>query len=136
LQQRFGYDAGKAAAQDAVDADAKARDLQWQQSQRDLAQQQTQSKAQNASQSATSDISSSIRAFAEKEWPDDYEMQKFVINQQTEAYNWVVTATSATGVPQDVFEKIKIKAADEWPNDYAMQKFVINQQVNAYTDLH
>ena len=63
-------------------------------------------------------------------------MQKFVINQQTEAYNWLVAASSATGVPQEVFEQIKTRAADRYPDDYDMRKFVINQQVKAYTDLH
>jgi len=134
LQKRFGYDAASAAAQDAIEAAAKMRDLQRQQSQRDWVQQQAELKEQ--SQSAVSDISSSIRAFAEKEWPGDYEMQRFVIDQQTEAYNWVVTSSSATGVPQEVFDQIKTKAASEWPDDYEMQKFEINQQVKAYTELH
>jgi tetratricopeptide (TPR) repeat protein len=134
LQLRFGYDAADAAAQDAIEADAKMRDLQWRQSQRDLAQQQDELKASR--QSAVSDISGSIRANAEKEWPTDYEMQRYEIKKQTDAYNWVVTALSATGVPQAVFDQIKIKAANEWPDDYEMQKYEINKQVKAYTELH
>lgn len=107
---------------------------QWQQSQKDLVQQQAELTAQ--SQSAVSDISRSIRAKAEKEWPNDYEMQKYEINKQTEAYNWVVTTSSATGVPQEVFDQIKTKAASEWPDDYEMQKYEIEKQVKAYTELH
>jgi len=134
LQLRFGYDAADAAAQDAIEADAKMRDLQWRQSQRDLAQQQAELKA--SKQSVVSDISRSIRANAEKEWPSDYEMQRYEIKKQTDAYNWVVAALSATGVPQAVFDQIKIKAADEWADDYEMQKYEINKQVKAYTELH
>jgi TPR repeat protein len=88
------------------------------------------------SQSAVSDVTLSIRANAEKEWPDNYEMQEFAIKEQAEAYNYVATTSSATGVPQDVFENIKAKAASDWPDNYEMQKFQINQQVKAYTDLH
>jgi hypothetical protein len=134
LQNRFGYDAASAAAQDSIEAEAKMRAMQWQQSQRNLAQQQAELKAQ--SQSAVSDISRSIRAKAEKEWPGDYEMQRYEINKQTDAYNWLVIASSATGVPQQVFDQIKIKAASEWADDYEMQKYEITKQVKAYVELH
>jgi hypothetical protein len=134
LQERFGYDAASAAAQDAIEEETKMRATQWQQSQMDLAQQQAELKAQ--SQVAVADISSTIRAKAEKEWPGDYEMQKYIINQQTSAYNWLVTASTASGVPQNVFDQIRTKAAGEWPDDYEMQKYEINQQVKAYTELH
>ncbi|HEY5043032.1 MAG TPA: ankyrin repeat domain-containing protein [Verrucomicrobiae bacterium] len=134
LRKKFGYDPQAVQAADEAEQEKKARQQEIVQQQREIAVQQANVKVQ--SQSAVSDISRSIRAFAEKEFPDDYNMQEFVINQQTEAYNWVVTASSATGVPQGVFEQIKAKAAEEFPDDFNMQKFVINQQVKAYTDLH
>jgi hypothetical protein len=85
---------------------------------------------------AVSDVSLSIRANAEKKWPGDFDMQKYEVDKQTEAYNWVVTTSSATGVPQRVFEQIKAQALDKWPDDYDMQKYEIEKQVKAYTDLH
>jgi ankyrin repeat protein len=134
LRKKFGYDLQAAQAADETDQRKKARQQQYAQQQREFAAQQASVKPQ--SQSAVSDTSRSIRAFAEKEFPDNYSMQEFVIKQQTEAYDWLVTASSATGVPQEVFEKIKTKAADEFPDNFEMQKFVINQQVKAYTNLH
>ena len=49
LQEKFGYDATSAVAQDAIEDEAKMRAIQWQQSQRDLAQQQAELKAQSQS---------------------------------------------------------------------------------------
>jgi hypothetical protein len=63
-------------------------------------------------------------------------MQKYEADKQTEAYNWVVTSTSASGVPQDVFEQIKNAAVNKWPDGYDMQKYEIEKQVKAYVELH
>jgi hypothetical protein len=134
LRKKFGYDPQAAQADDEAEQAKKARQQQYDQQQRELAAQQANVPEQR--QSAGSDISRSIKAYAEKEFPNDYNMQEFVIKQQTEAYNWVVNASSATGVPQRIFEQIKTKAAEEFADDFNMQKFVINQQVKAYTDLH
>lgn len=136
LQKKFGYIPQNAQAADEADQQKKVRQQQVAQQRQELAAQQANPQARTQVQPASSDISRSIRAFAEKEFPDDYQMQQFVIKQQTEAYNWVASATSAVGIPSDVYAKIKAKAADEFPGDYNMQKFVINQQVKAYTELH
>ena len=84
LLQKIGYDPQAAQAADEAENHKKTREQQFGQWQRALAAQQANVPAQR--QSAGSDISRSIRAFAEKRYPDDYDMQKFVINQQTEAY--------------------------------------------------
>jgi hypothetical protein len=63
-------------------------------------------------------------------------MQKYEVDKQTEAYNWVVTATSVTGVPQGIFDQIKSGAVNKWPDEYDMQEYEIEKQVKAYTDLH
>jgi hypothetical protein len=134
LQKKFGYDAQAAQAADDAEQAKKVRQQQIVQQQQEIAVQQANAKAQ--SQAAVSDVSSSIRAYAEKKWPADYEMQKYEIDKQTEAYNWVVTATSATGVPQGVFDQIKSDAVNKWSDEYDMQQYEIEKQVKAYTDLH
>ena len=53
LQKRFGYDEVSAAAQDAIEEETKTRAMQWQQSQRDLAQQQADLEAQSQAVVAT-----------------------------------------------------------------------------------
>ncbi len=134
LLQKIGYDPQAAQAADEAENQKKARQQELAQQQRAFAAQQLETRAQN--RSAVSDISRSIRAYAEKKWPNDYEMQKYEIDQQTEAYNWVITASSATGVPQGVYNQIKTSAVNQWPDQYDMQKYEIEKQVKAYTDLH
>jgi ankyrin repeat protein len=134
LLQKIGYDPQTAQAADETENLKKARQQELAQQQRELAAQQANVPAQR--QSAGSDISRSIRAFAEIKWPTDYEMQKYEVDKQTEAYNWVVAASSASGVPQEVFSQIKTKAAGKWPDDYDMQKYEIEKQVKAYGALH
>ena len=124
LKEKCGYDPVLAAQADAADKEQKRRQKEL------LAQQQ------QAGQSADTDITSTIRAAAEKEWPGDYAMQKYEIERQTGAYNWMVSATMAAGVPQETFNQIKNSAINEWPGNYPMQKYEINRQVKAYTALH
>jgi|ERR1039458_3858664 hypothetical protein len=130
LLQKIGYDPQAAQAADEAENQKKAR-------QQELAQQQAQQSHLGAqSQSAVSDVSRSIKAYAEKKWPAEYDMQKYEIDKQTEAYNWVVTASSVTGVPQGVFEQIKAGAVNKWPGEYDMQKYEMEKQVKAYVQLH
>ena len=84
LQEKFGYDSRIAQAADEADQQNKARQQQLAQRQREFADQQASMKAQ--SQSAVSDVSLSIREYAEKKWPNDYDMQKYEIEKQVKAY--------------------------------------------------
>jgi len=136
LREKFGYDPQAAQAADEVENQKKARQQEIAQQQQDFAAQQAGSKAPNTSQSAASDISSSIRAFAETKWPNDYEMQEYTIKEQTDAYNWLAANGSYAGVPQDVFSQIKSDAIDKWSDDYEMQEYEIKQQADAYVRLH
>jgi len=129
---KIGYDPQAAQAADEAEQQKKARIQEQARLQR--AAQMADSGSQG--QPGTSDVSRSIRSYAEKKWPNDYEMQKYEINTQTKAYNWVAGASSATGVPQSVFNQIKYNAIEKWPDQYDMQKYEMEQQVKAYTALH
>jgi hypothetical protein len=133
LRRKFGYDPQAAQAADDAEQANKARQQQIVQ-QQEIAAQQANVKAQG--QLAVSDISLSIRAFAEKKWPNDYEMQEYTIKEQTDAYNWLVANGSYAGVPQDVYDQIKSDAIDKWSDDYEMQEYEIKQQADAYVRLH
>ncbi|HQU82966.1 MAG TPA: hypothetical protein PKY59_07580 [Pyrinomonadaceae bacterium] len=68
-------------------------------------------------------ITAQLKAFAKEKYPDDYSMQKFVFDQQMEAYNFMQKQEDSD---------IKKFAQKTYPNDYNMQKFVFNQQTEAY----
>lgn len=78
-----------------------------------------------------STIAEAIRVFAKSEWPDDFSMQRHVIEEQTEAYNWLQNFVEPRVPPADM-DKIFVKAIEEWPSDFAMQKHVVEEQVEAY----
>src|SRR3989304_230987 len=80
------------------------------------------------------EVYKTIKNKAIREWPNDWNMQKFVIKQQIEGYNYVKSYRNSQ-VPSDILSIIKQKAASEWANDWNMQKFVIRQQVGAYLEL-
>ncbi len=67
------------------------------------------------------DVAKMIRAFAEREYPDDYSMQKHTIEEQRESF-CAVQDIRASDIPAGVLAKIRERAATEYPDDYSMQK--------------
>ena len=133
LQQSIGYDPYAAKLIDETEAADKAAERTQREFLRTLAASQAQA-FQTSSDGSI--VSSSIRENAARKWPGDYDMQKYEVDKQTKAYNWVATALSATGVPSNIFEQIKANAAGNWPEDYEMQKYEIEKQLKAYLALH
>lgn len=72
------------------------------------------------------DIQSQIKARAEKQYPDDFVMQKFVYDQQIEAYNFMKKIPTSS---------IKSIAENKYPDDYNMQRFVYQQQSKAKEEM-
>ena len=132
IKAKISYDPEAATQAAALDKEAKQRRQEL------LAQQRQQAllAEDNAPVAETSDVAGSIRAHAQKEWPNDYSMQKYVITKQTEAYKRVVAMRSAAGVPAQVFNDIKRDAINNWVNDYEMQEFEIKKQVTAYRTMN
>jgi hypothetical protein len=67
-------------------------------------------------------ILASIKEFAEREYPNDMQMQTYTYNEQLKAYKYMVTAKD--------LEVLKF-AEREYPNDYSMQKYTYDNQVSA-----
>lgn len=65
-----------------------------------------------------------FKANALADWGDDYEMVKYVVDRQTEAYDWVVEQTE--------YPEIMERAKSEWQNDYEMIKYAYENQVETY----
>ena len=141
LQAMFNYDTNLSAAQDSLDASIKNAQAQYWERQKEMVEQQAladeaaaRRHAYGAQVAANADLT--IRANAEKRWPDDYDMQIYEINKQVEAYNWLNSHDGSVGVPSDVFLRIKSSAENRWQNDYDMQRYEIQKQVDAYSQLH
>lgn len=60
------------------------------------------------------EILEKLKEKAKKDWPNDYTTQEFWVNEQLEAYDYMLT------IPNDA---IKQKAQKDWPMDYVTQKF-------------
>lgn len=80
-------------------------------------------------------IAETIKANAEQEWPDDFSMQAFTIDQQTAAYLEVQALDTVNGIPEGTLITIKNRAEQDWGNDFSMQLFEINKQVDAYLEI-
>jgi hypothetical protein len=63
-----------------------------------------------------------LKARAKRDWPNDYTTQEFWVNEQIEAYEYMLTIEN---------NSIKKQAQRDWPLDYATQKFWYNEQIEA-----
>lgn len=76
-------------------------------------------------------VQNAIRKNAEREWPNNYNMQRYEINNQRAAY-LAVADYSNTSVPRHILTRIMASAQAEWPENYNMQKYEIDNQVKGY----
>lgn len=91
-------------------------------------------KGETRSKDVDESILAKIKADAQKEWPDDYEMQNYERDNQIKAYRELTRLNSYPDVPSDVLTKIKAKAKADWPDDYEMQLYTVQGQIDAYLD--
>ncbi len=63
-----------------------------------------------------------LKVKAKSDWPDDYSTQEFWVNEQIDAYEYMLTIED---------NSIKAKAQQDWPLDFSTQKFWYNEQIEA-----
>ena len=80
-------------------------------------------------------ILSEVRASIESRYPDNYSMQKTLIQDQVKSYEYL-EGYYPSSVPYDVFERIKEKIISRYPYNFSMQKTLIKDQVNSYLELN
>jgi hypothetical protein len=90
------------------------------------------------SQSIQKDISNSIDALikqkARTDWPDDFNMQVYVIESQRAAYQECLNH-NPSDIPIHELNRIKAKAQRDWPDDFVMRLHVEQDQVANYRTL-
>lgn len=72
-----------------------------------------------------------IAQHCEREWPDDYSMRSYCMEQQQQAVAQLRRGRPSD-IPEDVFRQIRRKCAREWPDDYSMRFYSEEQQITAY----
>lgn len=63
-----------------------------------------------------------LKAKAKRDWPNDFLTQEFWVNEQIDAYEYMLTVED---------NSIKARAQKDWPLDFLTQKFWYNEQVDA-----
>ena len=63
-----------------------------------------------------------IKRKAERDYPNDYFIQKSIYDQEVESYNYMKSVSDL---------KIKRKVERDYPNDYFIQKSIYNQEIDA-----
>ena len=81
--------------------------------------------------SVPASVMSSIKQEAKKEWPGDYDMQKYEIDKQRDGYVDVANY-SAPSLPKKILSKTIDNAKNEWRGDYDMQVYEIDKQVAGF----
>ena len=77
------------------------------------------------------ETASIIRRKASSEWPNDFEMQRHVVQRQTQAAEEMVLYQTKLDMQNPVIEACINKALDEWPDDFEMQVHVFRAQMEA-----
>ncbi|GAA6182198.1 hypothetical protein NBRC116594_36360 [Shimia sp. NS0008-38b] len=72
-----------------------------------------------------------IRSKAAAEWPDDFEMQRDVIEEQTEAAEKMFHYQQNLDTTNEIVDTCLRKSLSEWPNDFSMQVHVFEGQIDA-----
>jgi hypothetical protein len=76
-----------------------------------------------------------INQHCESEWPDDYSMRVYCIQDQKNALSKLKQG-KPKNIPEDIFAQIRRKAALDWPTDFVMRSYAENEQISAYMQLH
>ena len=80
-------------------------------------------KEESAKQDAVKEqIVAKLKERAKRDWPNDYTTQEYWINEQIDAYEYMLK------IPDN---SIKRKAQKDWPLDFSTQKYWYNEQIEA-----
>ena len=81
------------------------------------------------------DADAVIRHHCENEWPDDFSMRVYCIEQQRQAVE-LLRRGRPRDIPENVFRGIRRRCAAEWSDDYAMRMYCEEQQIEGYRKIN
>src|SRR5690554_3915549 len=76
------------------------------------------------------DIRTRILNAAREEWPDDFEMQKYTLENQTDAYFKLISLYSRVE-KTEAMNTLFSRAEKEWEHDYEMRLYEVTNQLEA-----
>ena len=76
-----------------------------------------------------------IKRHCKIEYPDDYDMRVYCINEQKKAFRSLRNKKYFKNIPTGVCRTIRKKCEYEWGDDYAMQLYCEKNQVKAWYKL-
>mgnify|MGYP003483650040 CR=1 FL=1 len=79
----------------------------------------------------SADVIGILRSKAARDWPDDFEMQRHLIQHQTEAAEKMSFYLDKLDLENSVTKGCMTKALEEWPGDFEMQVHVFEGQMEA-----
>lgn len=90
------------------------------------------------STATSGDIEEVIRVRAEKEWPQNYSMQKYEIDLQMKSLRRIeeLCSKGAEGVPSSKVLEIHSNAEKEWPDHPSMILYEMELQIEAWKKLN
>jgi hypothetical protein len=89
----------------------------------------------SSSTKSDSDSAAQIKTHCEREWPDDYRMRLYCVNQQKEGLASLQRRVAPAGVSEEELQQIRAKCRAEWPGDYRMENYCEEQQLKALLEL-
>jgi hypothetical protein len=91
----------------------------------------TQTDADGPPEEDYSDADAIIRLHCQQEWPTDFSMRAYCMEQQRTALAELQKG-APDGIPPAVFAQIRARCTAEWPADYSMRAYCEQQQVAGY----
>ena len=86
-------------------------------------------------QVAPSDFEKRIRLIYARKYPNDFSMQKALIDDQLKSYHHMQRWKSEPQIPQNIFDNLKNEYGNKYPDDYSMQKALLADQIKSYLAL-
>ena len=86
-----------------------------------------------AAQQIPSAVDQKIRSIYAEKYPDNFSMQKTLIESQFKSYRRLVSWKNEKGIPPSVFSKVRDIYDRKYPDNYSMQQTLVESQFEAYT---
>jgi hypothetical protein len=75
-----------------------------------------------------------IEKHCEEQWPDNYSMRAFCIEQEERAVEQL-KESRPPDIPEDIFRRIRRHAAEQWPDQFSMRLFTEQKEFKSYRKL-
>jgi hypothetical protein len=75
-----------------------------------------------------------IEKHCEEQWPDNYRMRAFCIEQEERAVGQLRAGRPAD-IPENVFRRIRRHSAEQWPTNFSMRLFTEQEEFKSYRKL-